>query len=298
MRTMYDAAYPPPDPHLDVCAFYIGVTGNTPHVWNDEDITAQSARWRLPIVTRVNAQGSAQAQADAALAAAWMSARRVPLGSAVALDFEAQVNAVYVRAFDAYVTAHGYTALLYGQASTVYDNPRPSAGYWSGQWTDVAHLDSRDSATQWASDQMLGKPYDLSEVSDTLLLWDTRPPAPKPVPPPKPKEPDMIMVTGFSGTDVWLLAPPLYKHIQDGPSVTGYQAAGVQTATITAAEHADNVTKVAALAASITVPVTVDTAQLAVAIKAAFTDPGLLAAQGAAIAHAEAVQEHIDTPSS
>lgn len=234
-RVMYDAAYPPTDPHLDVCAFYIGVAANTPHVWSDAEIAAQSARWRLPIVTRVGAQGVTQAQSDAALAVAWMAAHRVPAGSAVALDFEAQVNAVYVRAFDAYVVAHGYTALLYGQASTVYDNPRPSAGYWSGQWTGAAHLDPRDGATQWTSDTQLGRAYDLSEVSDGLTLWDTRLPAPSPAP--VPQEPEMILLTGMNGTDVYGLSGSLYWHVADGPSVDAYRAAGLAEVRITPAEH-------------------------------------------------------------
>ena len=51
----------------------------------------------------------------------------------------------------------------------------------------------------------------------------------------------------------------------------------------------------AALLASRTT-VTVDATQLTASLVAALSDAGLLAREGAAIAHAEAVQEHADTP--
>jgi hypothetical protein len=175
-RTMYDAAYPPPDPHLDVCAFYIG--GDTPHVWSGAEIAGQSARWRLPIYTCDN-PGQRNGAADGAEAAAWLRAHNVPAGCAVALDYETAINAEYIDTFDAAVRAAGWTTLLYGSLSSVTQNPRPSAGYWTASWTLSAHLDSAAAATQWASDTQLGKPYDLSEVSDTLVLWDTQAPAPQ-----------------------------------------------------------------------------------------------------------------------
>lgn len=172
-RTLYDAAYPPADPRLDVCGFYIG--GDTPHVWSDAEIIGQSARWRLPIYTCDN-PGSRNASSDAAEAIAWLHAHQVPAGCAVALDYETAVNAAYVTTFDRAIRAAGWTTLLYGSLSTVTQNPRPSAGYWTASWTGRAHLDSGAAATQWASDTQLGKPYDLSEVTDTLVLWDTQAP--------------------------------------------------------------------------------------------------------------------------
>lgn len=171
-RSMYDAAYPPADPHLDVCAFYIG--GDTPYVWSDAEIAAQAARWRLPIFTRSNPIDAAQAASDAGKAVAWLRARAVPLGSAVALDYETAINAAYVAEFDHVLVGAGYATLLYGSKSTVTQNPRPSAGYWTASWNGIAHLDTGAAATQWASDTMLGKPYDLSEVADSLVLWDTQ----------------------------------------------------------------------------------------------------------------------------
>jgi hypothetical protein len=168
---MYDAAYPPPDPHLDVCAFYIG--GDTPHVWSDAEIGAQSARWRLPIWTRSN-PGQADPATDGAAAVAWLRAHQVPAGAAVALDFETAVDGTYVTGFDQAVRAAGWTVLLYGSLSSVTQNPRPSAGYWTASWTGTAHFDAGAAATQWASDTQLGKPYDLSQVADSLILWDTQ----------------------------------------------------------------------------------------------------------------------------
>jgi hypothetical protein len=175
-RTMYDAAYPPPDPHLDVCAFYVG--GDTPHVWSDAEIGAQSARWRLPIYACSN-PGSRNASSDAAEAVRWLRAHSVPAGTAVALDYETSVDGSYVTAFDAAIRAAGWTLLLYGSLSSVTRNPRPSAGYWTASWTGAVHLDGGAAATQWASDTQLGKPYDLSEVTDTLVLWDTQAPRPE-----------------------------------------------------------------------------------------------------------------------
>jgi hypothetical protein len=176
---MYDASIPPPDPHRDVCAGYIG--GDTPHLWSDAEWASQSARWRLPIYVCDN-PGSRNAISDANAAIGWMSAHAVPRGSALALDYETAVDGAYAAAFDKAVVRAGYRTLLYGSLSTVTRNPRPSAGYWAADWTGAPHLVPGTEATQYASDTMLGEPYDLSLVSDTLVLWDTRPAAPAPAP--------------------------------------------------------------------------------------------------------------------
>lgn len=182
-RRMYDASSPPPDPHLDVCGFYIG--GDTPHVWTDGEIDGQSARWRLPIYVCDN-PARRNPTADAGQAVAWMRAHGVPAGCALALDFETAVDAAYVTAFDKVVRSAGWTLLLYGSLSSVTQNPRPSAGYWTASWTGSPHLDPGAAATQYISDTQLGRPYDLSEVSDGLALWDTQAPVP-----PSPSEDDM-----------------------------------------------------------------------------------------------------------
>lgn len=169
-RRMYDWSTVPVDPHLDVSAFYIG--GDTPHLATDAEIASQSARWRLPIYTCDN-PASRDPRSDAAQAVAWLRAHQVPAGSAVGLDYETAVDGFYVSQFDAAIKAAGWTLLLYGSLSRVTQNPRPSAGYWTASWTGVPHLDSGASATQYASDTMLKTGYDLSEVSDSLVLWDT-----------------------------------------------------------------------------------------------------------------------------
>lgn len=241
MRTMYDAAWPPADPHLDVCAFYIG--GDTPHVWTDAEIAGQSARWRLPIYTCDN-PGSRNPTNDANSAVAWLRSHSVPLGSALALDYETAVDGAYLTSFDNVVKAAGYKTMVYGSLSYVMQNPRPSAGYWTADWTTQPHLNSGAMATQYISDTQLNKSYDLSVVSDSLVLWDTNPPAPPG--PAIPKEPKMILLTGMNGTDVWGLSGNLYWHVVDGAAVSGYKAAGVPEATIDAAEHAAILAAVAA----------------------------------------------------
>jgi len=173
-RTLYDASSPPPDPHLDVCGGYIG--GDTPHIWSDAEWAGQSARWRLPIYTCDN-PGQRNPTTDAQFAVSWMHTHGVPAASAVALDFETAVNGSYVASFDAVVVAGGYRTLLYGSLSTVTRNPRPSAGYWTASWTGSPHLDAGAAATQYISDTQLGRGYDLSQVADGLVLWDTQAPA-------------------------------------------------------------------------------------------------------------------------
>jgi hypothetical protein len=177
---MYDASTPSPDPHLEVCGFYIG--GDTPHVWTDEEIVGQSARWRLPIYV-CDDPAKRNPSSDAADAVAWLRAHNVPAGSALGLDFETAVDGAYVTAFDTVVRAAGWTLLLYGSLSTVVQNPRPSAGYWTASWSGEPHMDADAAATQYASDTQLGIGYDLSLVADSLVLWDTQdPPAPAPAP--------------------------------------------------------------------------------------------------------------------
>jgi hypothetical protein len=170
MRKMYDAAFPPASPpDVDAVAGYIG--GDTPHVWTDAEWARQKARYRLPIFVRAH-DGDPVADANAAVA--WLRAHNVPKGSTLALDFETRVDAAYLRAFDRVITAADYRTMVYGSLSTVLKNPKPSGGYWAAQWTDVPHLYPGSAATQYASDVMLGKPWDLSLVADSTPLWDTQ----------------------------------------------------------------------------------------------------------------------------
>jgi hypothetical protein len=173
MRRMYDAAYPPTSPPAwEAVAGYIG--GNTPHVWTDAQWRSQPARWRVPIFTRSRA---GDPSADARAVISWMTAHHVPKGVCVALDYETRVDASYLRAFDAAVVRAGWKVMVYGSRSSVLSNPKPSGGYWVADWTGSAFLYPGSAATQWASDAMLGKPWDASVVADRTPLWDTKAPA-------------------------------------------------------------------------------------------------------------------------
>ena len=184
MRVMFDAAYPPAaPPPCEAVAFYIG--GNTPHVWTDRELGAMPQRWRLPIFTRSD-PGSADSHADASHAIAWLQAHNVPKGSAVAWDLETSIAPGYIHAVDALVSEAGYSLVIYGSLSSIMSNPRPSAGYWTAHWDEAGKLEPASAAaTQYTSDGQLGKPWDLSVVSDSLVLWDTRS-GPKPGPAPVP----------------------------------------------------------------------------------------------------------------
>jgi hypothetical protein len=170
---MYDWSTVPPDPHLDVSAFYIG--GDTPHIATDAEIAGQSARWRLPIYTCDN-PSQRNPTLDALSAVSWLRRHTVPPGSALGLDYEMAKDSAYLIAFDKVVQSAGYTTLLYGSLSTVESNAQPSAGYWTASWTGRPHIDPRAAATQYTNEKP-GQPFDLSVVSDSLVLWDTQPPA-------------------------------------------------------------------------------------------------------------------------
>lgn len=67
-----------------------------------------------------------------------------------------------------------------------------------------------------------------------------------------PKEIDMILLTGFNGPAVAALSGNLLWGVQDGSSVSGYTAAGVQTAHISAGEYNAIVGAIAASKVAIT----------------------------------------------
>lgn len=170
-RRMYDAAYPPSNPpSTDVVAFYIG--GDTPHPWTADEIDQQSARYRLPIFVRSNPSSSAAAP-DANETISWLRANKAPQGCAVALDLETAVHPTYVTTYDHLVHAAGWVVLAYGSIGTVFANPRTSGGYWVANPTGSPHMAPGAVATQWAFDTQLGHPWDLSDVADSVPLWDT-----------------------------------------------------------------------------------------------------------------------------
>lgn len=133
-------------------------------------------------------------------------------------------------------------------------------------------------------------PYDLSAMAD---YWPGIDPAPA-VQPITPTEPDMILVNTSGNPAVLAISGSLVWGVQDGTSAAAYQAKGVPLVTVTAAEFAAVQTAAANEHGSATVQVTLDSSDLA----SALTQPSVLAAEGAAIAHAEAVQQHNETPAS
>lgn len=204
---MYDAAYPPNSPPTtDAVGFYIG--GDTPHVWTAAEIARQRTRYRLPIFVRSN-PGSHNPHADATATLRWLAQHGAPRGCAVVLDLETAVDGPYVRAFDADITAGGYVTVAYGSLDTIFRNPRTSGGYWVANPTGTAHMHPGAVATQWAFDTQLGHPWDLSDVADTVPLWDTHAP--------QPQEAEMLSGTLTAGKGA---KPPIliagFRHVYFG----------------------------------------------------------------------------------
>jgi hypothetical protein len=212
--------------------FYIG--GDTPHVWSDAEIAALPYRYRLPIYTRSDPSGSAQAQSDANAAVAWARAHSQPAGTLIQLDFETAVEAAYVDAFDAVVTAAGFKTLLYGSQSAVLQNPQPSGGY------NVANWDGVDDDPSWTAKQYENTAsYDLNDFSPTAPLWDTQAAVAAP-----PEEDEMI--TLYVDADpanpsvnqgIWLLSGSLYVQVDAPATEQALLDAGIKQAAISFGMH-------------------------------------------------------------
>lgn len=183
MKIGYDAAYPNPHgiPGTQVVCIYIG--GDTPHVWTDAEIAEQPEQYRLPIFVRSNPT-QCDPHVDAAAAIAWLAAHAVPAGSAVSLDLETAIDAAYVSAFEALLTAAGYPVLPYGSASTLFSNPQGGGYFVAAPGATGLYAHAGVVATQYAYDGS----YDLSFFADSLTLWQ-HPNAPTPEPAPVPAPP-------------------------------------------------------------------------------------------------------------
>lgn len=176
---MADAAEPPASrPQLYAIAGYIG--GDTPHVWTPNEWAMQPAQFRLPIFTAADRQDIACAAGeDAWEIRAALAALGVPVRFTVAVDIETRVYDTYLRALDAYLAPR--PLMTYGSISTLLRCPQTSGGRWAADWTDVILTAEDDIGThgieafQWASSNMLGRDYDLSVISTSVLLWP-RPP--------------------------------------------------------------------------------------------------------------------------
>lgn len=166
----YDAAWAPgsPPPGDQVVMGYGG--GDTPHVWSLTDWNSQPARFRLPIWTRDNPAGHNGA-AEARAFLAYLDSVGAPRGILTVLDYETAVDAAFVTAFDGVMVAAGDKVALYGSKSTLFQNPKPSGGYFPADLTGSAHLYPGTLLTQWAFEQA----WDDDTISAAAVLWDTRP---------------------------------------------------------------------------------------------------------------------------
>jgi hypothetical protein len=129
-----------------------------------------------------------------------------------------------------------------------------------------------------------------------------------PTPTPTPQETDMARLFDVqadpadpakpgANPGIWAAVEGIgYVHVQDPAQLAAYRAGGTPEGVISFAQHQGHLAAVAAQRA--VANVTVDATQLTGAVLAALSDPGLLAKLGAALAHAEAVQQHTDTPAS
>jgi hypothetical protein len=152
-------------------AFYIG--GEDPaRVWPESEIQRIDTRWRLPIW--VNSTGGGDPVSDGHAMAQWADAHKQPKGTCIAIDLEAAIVPSYVRGVDHTLQGHGFECVAYGSESSVLQNPKPSGGFWVAVWDGAAHCPPDWAAHQYVSDQMLGKPYDLSIVNDATNLWDSQ----------------------------------------------------------------------------------------------------------------------------
>lgn len=178
-KLMIDAAYAPsPWPltgpggeAIDTVLLYVG--GDTPNPVTDVAISALPAqyRYRWPCWVRSNPTDAVQAAQDVAAFVSWLTGHHVPQGTAVILDLETAVNAVYVEAFVRGVHAAGYRLDDYGSRSTLYQNPAVDGTFDANPGDAPGTIDPGNDATQ---DVYAGS-YDLSWVKDSVPLWDTQP---------------------------------------------------------------------------------------------------------------------------
>lgn len=178
MRRMYDAVTPQTGlVGYDVVAGYAG--GNTPHVWSRAEWDSTTQRYRLPIWVRSNPQGEIQAVTEARKFSAYLDSIGCPHGVTLALDYETAQNQTYLNAFqtEIYSLRHSLVA-LYGSLSTVVQNHNPSGGYWIADWDNLQDFPAGSIAHQY----MNHPNYDASVISDSVVLWDTRPVLPTPEP--------------------------------------------------------------------------------------------------------------------
>lgn len=179
MRLMYDAVYPQRlvDTQYQIAAGYIG--GDTPHVWTRDEWNSTAQRYRLPIWVRSNPGSNSEGAAEARLAYAQLAAIGCPHGVTVALDYETAVDDPYLLGFqtELWALTHSVT-MLYGSQDSVLQNTTPNGGFWVANWNNIEDFPANSRAHQYTN----GTNYDSSVVSDSVVLWDTKPVPPAPTP--------------------------------------------------------------------------------------------------------------------
>lgn len=169
---MYDAVTPQNlnNTQYQVVAFYCG--GDTPHVWSHAELESAPQRYRLPIWVRSNPGTASMATQEAQEFVSQLRFLGCPNGVTVALDYETARNQAYLDAFCTVMWNAGrWKVMLYGSLSTVKANTDPSGGYWIAAWDNLEDFPDGSVAHQF----MNHPNYDSSVISDSVVLWDTKP---------------------------------------------------------------------------------------------------------------------------
>lgn len=158
----------------EVVAFYIG--GNTPHVWTQQQIEMQTARYRHPVWVYDPARpGTDNGIIDGHKAVAQLQALKVPTGVAVSLDMETHEDAAYVDGARSVIASTGYWTSVYGSLDFIRANPRWGGGYWVADWITPPPSQAQLPSGTWACQYQQATseiPWDISAVFDTSHLWD------------------------------------------------------------------------------------------------------------------------------
>lgn len=170
----YDASTPVKPIGFDVTGLYIW--GATPHIWTPQEIDLFSCPLKLPIsVPMVFRNGQWTPLSDAQGTVDTLHALNVPEGSTVALDFETLINPSYVTQFDANMIANGYKTMIYGSTSTLFQNPKPSGGYWAA--TRPNNSDYPGDWQQYNHPGVMGTQlndvgsYDIDVFDSSIAFW-------------------------------------------------------------------------------------------------------------------------------
>jgi hypothetical protein len=155
-----------------VFSFYTG--GDTPHIWTDAQIAQLTSRWVLPNFT----YSDPNADADTAISAylSWLHSHKWDLGAAVAIDTESVAMPLQVQRWNDAITGAGWKLIEYESKGPMGHNPLTSGGRWVADWNGIPHLYPGSVATQYASADMAGRPWDSSLIDSGVVLHQLHPP--------------------------------------------------------------------------------------------------------------------------